>query len=426
MIRAFRTVCCAVLLGLLPGGAAAADPAAAPRPGGLHLDRRSLAPAPDYAVPRLAGTVSPTRIAAEGWQHCALSFDDGPNEITPRILAILEHEQVRATYFPVANVAARHPEVIRAFVAAGHEIGNHSLRHANLSKMTPAAARADLAEANRILAGLGARPALFRPPYAGWNAGVAAAAHAAGLEMVLWSLDVRDWEYRDAGMLAARVKAGAGPAMVVLLHATYEWTATALPEIIAALRNQGCHFVTLSDWLAFMRGGDTAVASAAPARPIAIAQTINTPAPAPPAIVPAVAQAPVEAPVRPIAVAETTAAALAPAIAQAPAVAPSPAPAATPPRWVPGPAPIQSPPPATAAPKPAPAAAAKPTPAVTLRPATLAKRNNKTEVTIEGDDMTLSLGPDADLDAIAAQVKEALERPRMPKPDAAQPETKKP
>src|SRR5258706_2132659 len=304
MIRAFRTVCCAALLGLLPMMAAAADLATAPRPGGLQLDRRSLAPAPDYAVPRMAGTVSPTRIAAEGWQHCALSFDDGPNEITPRILAILEHEQVRATYFPVANVAARHPEVIRAFVAAGHEIGNHSLRHANLSKMTPAAARADLAEANRILAGLGARPALFRPPYAGWNTGVAAAAHAAGLEMVLWSLDVRDWEYRDAGMLAAPVKAGAGPAMVVLLHATYEWTATALPEIITALRNQGCHFVTLSDWLAFMRGGDTAVASAAPSRPIPIAQTTDTPAPvlsqavvthavvtapaAPPAIVPAI------------------------------------------------------------------------------------------------------------------------------------------
>ncbi|MBV8167505.1 MAG: polysaccharide deacetylase family protein [Alphaproteobacteria bacterium] len=398
MIRAFRILCSTALLGLLPGLTAAADLATASRPGGLQLDRRSLAASPDLAVPRMAGTVSRTRIAAEGWQHCALSFDDGPNEITPRILAILAHEQVRATYFPVANVAQRHPEVIRAFVAAGHEIGNHSLRHANLSKMTPAAARADLAEANRILSGLGARPALFRPPYAGWNTGVAAAAQAAGLEMVLWSLDVRDWEYRDAGMLAARVKAGAGPAMVVLLHATYEWTATALPEIITALRNQGCHFVTLSDWLAFMRG-DTAIVQApaeAPVRPITVAETV-TPAPAP----------------------------VAPAITQAPAAAP-PAPTATPPRWVPGPAPVPSPAPAQAAAKPAPVPAAKPAPAVILRPATLAKRNNKTEVTIEGDDMTLSLGPDADIDAIAARVKEALERPRVPKPDAPPPETTKP
>src|SRR5437868_11294284 len=130
MTRALRTGCCVALLGLLPALAAAADLAAVAAP---RLDRRSLAPSPDYALPRMAGTVSPTRIAAEGWQHCALSFDDGPNEITPRILAILEREHVQATYFPVANVAARHPDVIRAFVAAGHEIGNHSLRHANLT-----------------------------------------------------------------------------------------------------------------------------------------------------------------------------------------------------------------------------------------------------------------------------------------------------
>jgi hypothetical protein len=252
--------------------------------------------------------------------------------------------------------------------------------------------------------------------------------------MVLWSLDVRDWEYRDAGMLAARVKAGAGPAMVVLLHATYEWTATALPEIIAALRGQGCRFVTLSDWLAFMHGQEsqTAVAAETPARPIPIAHTTDAPAATAPMITPAVVQEPAAAPLPPPA---------APLIAQAPAAAPPPpAPAATPPRWTTGPAPAaqtpaaqmpvaqtapaavpaQTAPPAApaarAAAKPAPTPAARPTPAVTLRPAKLEKRNNKTEVRIEGDDMFLSLGPDADIDAIAAQVKEALERPRLPKP----------
>src|SRR5271156_598405 len=136
----------------------------------LKLDRRSLAPAPDYALPRAGGTVSPARIAADGWQHCALSFDDGPNEITPRILAILDREGVVATYFPIAATAARHPDVIRSFVASGHEIGNHSLAHRNLLKLSPAAQRADLAEANRILSGLGAKPVLFRPPYAAYDA----------------------------------------------------------------------------------------------------------------------------------------------------------------------------------------------------------------------------------------------------------------
>src|SRR5260221_1217912 len=182
----------AIGYGLLgAGGATAADGAA---PATLKLDRRILATAPAYAMPRGGGTVSPANIAGAGWQHCALSFDDGPNEVTPRILAVLSRERVIATFFPIAATAARHPEAIRAAVAAGHEIGNHSLAHGNLAKLSAAAQRADLAEANRILAGLAARPVLFRPPYAAYDARLIDNARSVGLETVLWSLDVRDWE----------------------------------------------------------------------------------------------------------------------------------------------------------------------------------------------------------------------------------------
>ncbi len=77
MARHFSIGVVAILIGLagLPTVAGSAD---GPAVSGLKLDRRSLAPAPDYAMPRGGGTVSPARIAAEGWQHCALSFDDGP------------------------------------------------------------------------------------------------------------------------------------------------------------------------------------------------------------------------------------------------------------------------------------------------------------------------------------------------------------
>src|SRR5258708_15574433 len=119
MARCFPIGALAILVALagFPTPAGSTD---GPTPAvAVKLDRRSLAPAPDYAMPRGGGTVSPARIAAEGWQHCALSFDDGPNEITPRILAILDREHVTATYFPIAATAARHPEVIRDFVASG-------------------------------------------------------------------------------------------------------------------------------------------------------------------------------------------------------------------------------------------------------------------------------------------------------------------
>src|SRR5579862_5501944 len=189
MTRCFPIGALAILVALasLWSAAGAAD---GPAPAALKLDRRSLAPTPDYAMPRGGGTVNPARIAAEGWQHCALSFDDGPNDITPRILAVLEREHVTATYFPIAATAARHPEVIRDFVAGGHEIGNHSYAHRNLMKLSPPAQHADLAEANRILRGLGAKPVLFRPPYASYNGQLVDTARSLGMETVLWSLDV--------------------------------------------------------------------------------------------------------------------------------------------------------------------------------------------------------------------------------------------
>ncbi|MBI3516077.1 MAG: polysaccharide deacetylase family protein [Proteobacteria bacterium] len=434
-----------------PGVATAADGAA---PATLKLDRRILAPAPDYAMPRRGGTVSPAHIAADGWQHCALSFDDGPNEVTPRILAILAREGVIATFFPIAATAARHPEAIRTAVAAGHEIGNHSLGHGNLTRRGPAAQRADLAEANRILTNLGARPVLFRPPYAAYDGRLIESARSVGLETVLWSLDVRDWEVRDAGMLAARVNAGAGPALVVLLHATYEWTERALPQIIAALRGHGCRFVTLSQWLAFMHGG----APAAAATMVAAATPSPTPAPSrillptaeppPPARRPTIADAPMSPPDRPVAVAAATPRPLAPAPEWrvVPASVPPPddpdaRPVQPAPEWRVVPASVPPPDdpdarPATPVPAMAAAAvvepippptrpaaktarpavapsAARPAPALTLRAASVATtRDNRTVLRIEGDNVFLQLGPNADLDAIATQLKEALGRPR--------------
>src|SRR5580692_11049007 len=99
MARRFPVIPIASLIGLMllqtpVSGADGPVPPAAAQPAALKLDRRSLAPTPDYALPRGGGTVDPARITADGWQHCALSFDDGPNEITPHILEILDREGV--------------------------------------------------------------------------------------------------------------------------------------------------------------------------------------------------------------------------------------------------------------------------------------------------------------------------------------------
>lgn len=210
---------------------------------------------------RLGGVLPDTRLKVthavlerEKWNLCAVTFDDGPHRtVTRQILDILRQEKITVTYFPVAKVAARYPEIIQDFVADGHEIGNHSLTHADLRALPPTAQRFEIAEANRILRSIGADPVLFRPPYGRYTNEMLAITREENMSPVLWNVDTRDWQVRDPDKIVHHVKTAAGTGSVILLHSTYASTAAALPRVIAELRAKGCNFVTLSEWITSMK-----------------------------------------------------------------------------------------------------------------------------------------------------------------------------
>ncbi|PGH54122.1 chitooligosaccharide deacetylase [Azospirillum palustre] len=194
--------------------------------------------------------VMPATLKRENWNLCALTFDDGPHRtVTRQILDILNQEGVRATYFPVGRIAERQGDLIHDFVAAGHEIGNHSLTHSDLRKMDAAGARYEIAETNRILRSFGANPVLFRPPYGRYSDELLTIARDERMGSVLWSVDTRDWQVRNADKIVSQIKLGGLPGNVFLMHSTYPSTAQALPRVIAELKAKGCEFVTLSEWL---------------------------------------------------------------------------------------------------------------------------------------------------------------------------------
>lgn len=194
--------------------------------------------------------LTPAALTRENWNLCAVTFDDGPHRtVTRAILDIVNAEKIKVTYFPVAQIAARYPDIIRDFLAAGHEIGNHSLAHADMRAMKPDAQRVDVAESNHLLRRIGANPVLFRPPYGRYNADLLATIRANHMIPVLWNVDTRDWKVRDPDKIVQHVKTAAGSGSVLLLHSTYASTAAALPRVIADLRQKGCEFVTLSEWI---------------------------------------------------------------------------------------------------------------------------------------------------------------------------------
>lgn len=125
-----------------------------------------------------------------GRRQVALTFDDGPDpEGTPRLLRLLAARGVRATFFLIGERAARHPEIVRAIVAEGHEIGNHTWHHRNAWFLGPAATERELSGGARILANLAGRvPTLYRPPWGIVNVPALLTARRAGLTTVLWSI----------------------------------------------------------------------------------------------------------------------------------------------------------------------------------------------------------------------------------------------
>ncbi|WP_370040568.1 polysaccharide deacetylase family protein [Micromonospora sp. M71_S20] len=157
-----------------------------------------------------------------GTSLVALTFDDGPDPLyTPQVLALLRAHQVRATFCVVGENAQRHPDLIRAIVADGHTLCNHSWNHdVNLGRRSPAAIRADLLRTSEaIRAAVPDVPiAYYRQPGGAWTGQVVSVSHELGMTPLHWTVDPEDWEVPGAGRIAATVVAGVVPGSVVLLH----------------------------------------------------------------------------------------------------------------------------------------------------------------------------------------------------------------
>jgi peptidoglycan-N-acetylglucosamine deacetylase len=112
------------------------------------------------------------------------------------LLAVLAAHQTRATFFIVGGWAKANRDRVAAIHEAGHDVGNHSYSHCNLSRMTDEGIISDLAECNQVLAELGieSRPR-FRAPYGemGTDGRIDAAVASAGYRHSPWNVDSHDW-----------------------------------------------------------------------------------------------------------------------------------------------------------------------------------------------------------------------------------------
>lgn len=187
----------------------------------------------------------------------ALTFDDGPNPATtPRILSILDENNIKATFFVVGENARRYPELLQQVHQQGHEIDVHSWTHSpRLLFSGTGRIREELGATVHLIAEqTGAAPGYFRPPWGRRSPWMLSEAGNLHLRTVTWSVDTRDWLYRSGNKVIRRFDRGLSPGAIVLMHDgqgqhSVEMTSTleALPVIIERARNRGYTFMTLDE-----------------------------------------------------------------------------------------------------------------------------------------------------------------------------------
>ncbi|MCX8033224.1 MAG: polysaccharide deacetylase family protein [Thermoleophilia bacterium] len=188
--------------------------------------------------------IKKTNAAPPGQKIAALTFDDGPGPYTGRVLTALASKHVSATFFVLGSSAASSPEIIRKIRAAGHEIENHTWSHAILTKLSPQDIRKELLRTNQVVG----KTRYLRPPYGIYDDRVAAEAAALGMQLVLWTVDTRDWEHPEVASILARVKEETRPGAIILMHdggKNREATVQAIPKVVDWLLEQGYSLTTV-------------------------------------------------------------------------------------------------------------------------------------------------------------------------------------
>ncbi len=172
-----------------------------------------------------------------------LTFDDGPiPEATPFVLDILDHFQIKATFFMVGDNVRKHPDIFRMVVERGHRIGNHTYNHIGGFKYLSRNYLANADKANETL-----HTDLFRPPH-GWMRWIQYLLLRKKYRIVMWDLVTRDYSKRvTAEDVFHNVKKYTRNGSIITFHdslKSIEKLRTALPQSIQWLKEQGYTFKT--------------------------------------------------------------------------------------------------------------------------------------------------------------------------------------
>lgn len=181
----------------------------------------------------------------------ALTFDDGPTDLTEEYLRILSQFGARATFFVVGELCERRPDLVERIAAEGHELAGHGYTHRRFPTLTASELELELQRTAALLPANTRGRSLVRPPHGAVSPWSILACTRAGFTTVLWSYDSGDWctDSSEEVVAAFEDEEASKPGAIVLLHEGQSWTMEALPSIVGKLRKAGHELVTVDEIL---------------------------------------------------------------------------------------------------------------------------------------------------------------------------------
>ncbi len=175
----------------------------------------------------------------------ALTFDDGPGPYTDRLLRCLEENDALATFFLVGSSVSNYRSTVARAADMGCEIGNHTWSHPSLTGLSADGIRSQMSSTNdAIRQATGKNATLMRPPYGAYNSSVLS---CVGVPAILWSIDTRDWEHRNADRTVSNVLTQVKDGDIILMHDIHKATVDAAERLIPELKRRGYQLVTVSE-----------------------------------------------------------------------------------------------------------------------------------------------------------------------------------
>lgn len=175
----------------------------------------------------------------------ALTFDDGPNYNTSKVIDVLNKYDIRATFFVLGSRAINNKNILKKMADSGMEIGNHTYNHLLLTKYDENKIRSEIEDTSEVIySATKKRPKLLRPSYGSVNNKIK---KVANMPIIIWDIDTLDWKYHNSKRITSRVVNKVRDGDIILMHDIYSASLNALSNIISILQDNGYEFVTIDE-----------------------------------------------------------------------------------------------------------------------------------------------------------------------------------